>query len=383
MSLYEVPFKLRFVYNNDYSQNLLCRLMILNFAKINITDKCNLVSDIICSINDKFKTIKFNNDIITKFLQENNIDMFSYDKIIKLHISTLDQYDTMAETIIKNSGFWDASSSKHMFIVNLEEQLKIINSYYYNGFTNNGPQVNKFKRVCQEIDIFSILYNTRKELEDMKYFNSWKNRNIYLLQIVKKTEVLSIVKEGEKLIELHKKMQEKRNERYKMYNYSDSEEIFCDNIVSLCNDMLIMIAKEKQSYGNRKDKELQFMKLDDFKKVGKSTLHLVKGDGFYHKINLCLFDNGDYYFVKMKEQEIICKSDIISKPCMEWCLLIDFIEFHLKMKMSIPSDINLVSQTMRYYEIENKIMTQDKSKEDNHKEFKDIWLNGNLLTYEF
>ena len=83
----------------------------------------------------------------------------------------------------------------------------------------------------------------------------------------------------------------------------------------------------------------------------------------------------------MKEQEIIRKSDIISKPWEEWCILINFIEFHLKMKMSIPSDINLESQTTRFYEIHSKVMAQDKPINDNKKEFRDIWSNGNLFTY--
>ena len=57
----------------------------------------------------------------------------------------------------------------------------------------------------------------------------------------------------------------------------------------------------------------------------------------------------------MKEQEIIRKSDIIIKPWLhKWCLLINFIEFHLKMKMSIPSDINLESHTTKFNEIHSE-----------------------------
>ena len=50
-------------------------------------------------------------------------------------------------------------------------------------------------------------------------------------------------------------------------------------------------------------------------------------------------------------------------------------------RLSIPSDINLESQTTRFYEINSKVMAQDKPMNDNRKEFRDIWSNGNLFTY--
>ena len=393
MSLYEVSYNMPFVIKTLWANKIIKRLSILNFSKNTMIslDIVELINKEVNKISDFTKE-----DIIKRYCKEigSNIEHLCHFKNIKLYISTLSNHNMMDEVVIRESGFWGASSSKHMFIVNLEENLKIINSYYYNSFTDKGPQLSQFKRLCQETDIFSILYNTRKDLENSNYFTSSIDEAIDELwnmsSLVKDEDRDSQINKSnlkcKKIIEQRKTQRDEHYEKLKIYAYYTSEEIFCDNIVSLCNDMQIVIAKEKllsinQSYGNRKNKDLLSMKISDFKKVGKSSIHVVSHLRFFHKINLCLFDNGDYYFVKMKEQEIIRKSDIISKPWEEWCILINFIEFHLKMKMSIPSDINLESQTTRFYEINSKVMAQDKPMNDNRKEFRDIWSNGNLFTY--
>ena len=130
--------------------------------------------------------------------------------------------------------------------------------------------------------------------------------------------------------------------------------------------------------------ELTFLQTDDIKKVGKSTLHIVNGDSFSLKINLCLFDNGDYYFVKIKEQEVICKTDFInsSEPkAPEICILINFIELHKSMNLQIPADINLKTHTSLFWAVNSEIMKQDKSIEENDKEFISIWSTGKLTTW--
>ena len=143
------------------------------------------------------------------------------------------------------------------------------------------------------------------------------------------------------------------------------------------NNNYIHCKKNKYTYLNEKDIFL----------VGKSSLHIVSGEGFYNKVNLSLLDTGDYYFTFIKQQIILTKSDIIKNNTdhilhnIEWCLLINFIEFHLSMKLNIPVDINLNGQTNIFYHVNDKIMKQNKTKEENMIEFTNLWSTGKLLTY--
>ena len=369
MSLYEVPYKLPCIVKKGHALDILKCMMILNFVKaVSIITK--LPFDIIELIGKKIHEI----NISTIILERHSFncgytdikEYLCYYKLIKLHISTLDKYEsTFNPVILQAAGFWGASPEAHMFIVNLEEQVKIINSHYYRRFMYEGPLVSEFLEFLKKTDIFYILYHTRKVLTTERYFND-------NLGIISDMGIL------EKEIQKLKDAQKRQSDNKKNYNFFDSEEEFGNDIVAICNDM--------NEYRKKNDDySLQFLKEDDIKTVGKSSLHLVSGDGFYFQINLCLFDNGDYYFVKIKNQEVICKTDIVEgteSRAPEMCMLINFIELHIAMNIQVPSDINLKSLTSIFWTIYSKIMKQDKSKEENEKEFIDIWSTGKLTIWK-
>ena len=100
---------------------------------------------------------------------------------------------------------------------------------------------------------------------------------------------------------------------------------------------------------------------------------------FLVNLQICILDSNDYYFVDMKNSVVKKKSDIIKNKSTEWCLLVDFIEFHIKNKLAIPCDINLKNQEEIIRKVYDKIMELDGTEEENVQKFDDIWSNGNCV----
>lgn len=370
MSLYEFNYNFEYIINHNISINIIKCRSILNFSlnKKLIVDIIELInmfySDIICNLNQDSKL-----SLIKRYSYElgYNQDYLCYIKPIKLYISTFNEYNVMNETILREAGFWGANPNLNMFIVNLEENIKIINSFY---FGSQGIDKNKFIDFCEKANIFMILYHKRIELESTEYFNKFEKLEKMLTTVEDHAEFKNVLSTiyCDEFLKKKKESAKKREKKNKLFSYTNSQNKFVDDIISLSNNVIELSKCHKNNFCN-------------IKRVGKSSLHIVTGDGFYYKINICIFDDNYYYFVDIKEQLIISKNDIIDNPAIEWILLVNFIEFHLRINFNIPSDINLKNQTSKYYQIRDKIMIKDESKEVNEKELKDLWSNGKLFVF--
>lgn len=375
MSLYEISYRLPYVVKLDHALDIFKCMIILNFVKAVITMFPNIPFDIIEIIGKKIHKLNIGNKILERHSLNCGYtgieDYLCYYKIIKLHISLLeDIYEcTFNSAILQAAGFWNANSAEHMFIVNLKEKVKIINSHYYRGLSLRDSIASILFSNLKKNNIYNILYHTRKILHIEQFVNYYNKYS---------STTKSIENELQKQNDILSKQPDKKN-----YEFLLSEKKFSEDMEAIYRDMNEYTKHKYVLY----QCELTFLQKDDIKKVGKSTLHIVNGDSFSLKINLCLFDNGDYYFVKIleKDQEIICKTDFINSyepkaPAI--CILINFIELHKSMNLPIPADINLKSHTSLFLAVNSEIMKQDKSIEENDKEFISIWSTGKLTTWK-
>lgn len=365
MTLYEITHNLKYILNTDDAINLIKNKILLNIVKCE-----ELPLDIILIIKHNYlnlmKNILNENklNLIKKYSQEigYNDEYLYYYKPIKLHVSTFSTYENINEFTIKSCGFYNCNTN-NIFIVNLEEQLKIINSFYYNEISSE--KINEF---FKNYNIFKTLYYTSEFLDKCKISDSINK----LLSDYNISEEEIEHNDIEEFLKTKEEIMIKKKEFDNLYDYKKSQIEFV-NYISVLSEEIITISYNLKS---------SFFDNDMIKKVGKSSLNIVSGDGFYHTINICLLDNNDYYFVDIKSQNIIRKIDVIKEPLMEWCLLVNFIECHISMKLPIPTDINLNKQITVYLGVKDKIMKQYKPINENIDEFIKIWSTGKLLIYE-
>ena len=210
MGLYEISYRLPYVVKLDHGLDMLKCMIILNFVKAVITMFPNIPFDIVEIIGKKIHKLNIGNRILERHSLNCGYtgieDYLCYYKIIKLHISSLeDIYDcTFNPIILQTAGFWSANSANHMFIVNLEEKVKIINSHYYMGLPLRDSIASIFLKFSKKNNIYNTLYHTREILKIEQFVN-------YYNEYGSTTKSIELENELQKLNDILSKQPDKKN----------------------------------------------------------------------------------------------------------------------------------------------------------------------------
>ena len=156
MSVLEIEVCFPKLLKDEYVYEL---LKIRNILKLVGSDI--LKTDIISIISSKLKDKTLNEKKVIERFREQNFDAFHHNRNIKLYISTA-EHNVFNQMVIKEAGFWNPKL--HLFLVNLEEKLKILNSHYIDS-------KKQLETYFYGSDVYDIIFYTRSFLDKSRYFN--------------------------------------------------------------------------------------------------------------------------------------------------------------------------------------------------------------------